>query len=420
VPFLQLSQALFASYNIENVASISITAMAIVCLPAVLAASPPTFYHDVEPILQHRCQSCHRAGEIGPMPLLTFQETRPWAKAIRDSVRQRKMPPWFADEGHLKLLNDRHLSDSEIATLIAWADAGAPAGDVRSASQPKLRNEPKSLDRFDVIFRIPKPFEVPARGEVEYQYFAVATGFREDRWAQAIEVRPGSRGVVHHVVVYIREAGPTWTHGPTKSDILQVYAPGTEMELWPDGMAKLIPAGADLVFEIHYTPNGNRTQDRTQVGIRFAKSPPAKRVLTLQMSNERFVIPPGEPNYRVTAWGSLPNDALLLGFFPHMHLRGKAFEFTRVGENGQPETMLKVSHYDFHWQMEYRLAQPMELKKGTRLEWIAWFDNSRNNPRNPDPSAEVRYGQQSREEMMIGFFDVAVDAKTDKTGFFVR
>jgi len=156
------------------------------------------------------------------------------------------------------------------------------------------------------------------------------------------------------------------------------------------------------------------------VGIRFAKSPPAKRVLTLQMSNERFVIPPGEANYRVSAWGSLPNDALLLGFFPHMHLRGKAFEFTRVGENGQPETMLKVSHYDFHWQMEYRLAQPMELKKGTRLEWIAWFDNSRNNPRNPDPSAEVRYGQQSREEMMIGFFDVAVDAKLDKSSFFVR
>jgi hypothetical protein len=174
------------------------------------------------------------------------------------------------------------------------------------------------------------------------------------------------------------------------------------------------------VFEIHYTPNGKPTADRTSVGVVFAKSPPEKRVITLQMSNERFVIPPGDPNYRVTVWGSLPNDALLLGFFPHMHLRGKAFEFTRIREDGQPETLLKVSHYDFYWQLAYRLAKPLVLKKGTRLEWIAWFDNSPNNPRNPDPTAEVRYGQQSREEMMIGFFDVAVDANVDKYKFFTR
>jgi hypothetical protein len=185
-------------------------------------------------------------------------------------------------------------------------------------------------------------------------------------------------------------------------------------------MAKLIPAGSDLVFEIHYTPNGKATADRTRVGMMFAKSPPEKRVLTLQMSNERFVIPPGDANYRVTVWGSLPNDALLLSFFPHMHLRGKAFEFTRILGNGLPETLLKVSHYDFHWQLAYQLATPVLLKKGTRLQWIAWFDNSANNPRNPDPSAEVRYGEQSREEMMVGFFDVAVDAGVDKAAFFVR
>jgi hypothetical protein len=357
------------------------------------------------------------------MAFVTYRETRPWAKAIRDSVRQHKMPPWFADPGHLKLLNDRHLSDSEIATLVGWADSGATEGDAREAQNAKLRNEPKSGSEYDAIFKIPKSFEVPATGEIEYQYFAVPTGFTEDRWVQAVLVRPGSRAVVHHVVVYIRERGSNWTHGPTKSDILQVYAPGTTAELWPEGpvsMAKLIPAGADLVFEIHYTPNGKRTTDQSQVAIRFAKRPPEKRVWTLQMGNDRFVIPPGEPNYRVTAWGSLPNDALLLGFFPHMHLRGKAFEFTRVGDGGESETLLKVSHYDFHWQLAYRLATPVLLKKGTRLEWIAWFDNSANNPRNPDPSAEVRYGQQSREEMMIGFFDVAVDAGVDKSSFFVR
>lgn len=391
------------------------------------------------------------------MPLVTYQDARPWAKAIRDAVRSRKMPPWFADvtadvtadvpadsatAGRYKLLNDRRLTDAEVATLAEWADSGAAKGDPHDAPPPRVWPAGWNLDLThslnrgepDAVFEIPQAFEVPAKGEVEYQYFVVPTGFKQDRWVQAVEVRPGSRNVVHHVVVYIREPGSTWapmstptgthspaqTHSPTKSDILEVYAPGTAPEVWADGMAKLIPAGSDLVFEIHYTPNGKRATDRTRAGIVFAKSRPEKRVLTLQMSNERFVIPPGDPNYRVMVWGSLPNDALLLGFFPHMHLRGKAFEFTRILGNGQPETLLKVSHYDFHWQLAYRLATPVLLKKGTRLEWIAWFDNSANNPRNPDPSAEVRYGQQSREEMMVGFFDVAVEASVDKAAFFVR
>ena len=360
------------------------------------------------------------------------------------------MPPWFADEpadgpvakaaggsaiqparepaprflATPRFLNDRRLTAAEIATLAGWADSGAAKGDPRDAPPPREWpdgwNIGQNMGNPDQIFEIPKAFTVPAKGEVEYQYFAVPTGYKEDRWVQGIEVRPGSRKAVHHVVVYIREPGSTWTRGPTKADILQVWAPGTAAEIWPDGMAKLIPAGSDLVFEIHYTPNGKPTVDRTRVGLVFAKSPPAKRVMTLQMSNERFVIPPEERNYRVTVWGSLPNDALVLGFFPHMHLRGKAFEFTRIRDDGQPETLLKVSHYDFYWQLAYRLAKPLELKKGTRLQWIAWFDNSANNPRNPDPSAEVRYGQQSREEMMIGFFDVAVDANVDKSRFFIR
>jgi hypothetical protein len=370
------------------------------------------------------------------MPLVTYQDARPWAKAVRDAVRSRKMPPFFADRAvndRYKLLNDRRLADAEIATIAGWADGGAAMGDPHDA--PPARKWPVGWNlnltqssnpgEPDAVFEIPQAFQVPAKGEVEYQYFVVPTGFSQDRWVQGVEVRPGSHQVVHHVVVYIREAGSTWTptlspHRPTKSDILEVYAPGTAPEVWPDGMAKLIPAGSDLVFEIHYTPNGKATADRTRVGMMFAKSPPEKRVLTLQMSNERFVIPPGDANYRVTVWGSLPNDALLLSFFPHMHLRGKAFEFTRILGNGLPETLLKVSHYDFHWQLAYQLATPVLLKKGTRLQWIAWFDNSANNPRNPDPSAEVRYGEQSREEMMVGFFDVAVDAGVDKASFFVR
>jgi hypothetical protein len=383
-------------------------------------AAAPTFYRDVLPILQNRCQECHRPGEIAPMALVSYRETRPWAKAIRDAVRSRKMPPWFADPCCGKFANDRSLSPSEIETLAGWADSGAAAGDERDAPAARAWPRDWNLPSPDTILEVPHSFEVPAKGPVDYQYFVVPTGFHEDRWVQAVEARPTNLDVVHHAVVYIREPGSTWTHGPTKSDILTVYAPGSSPEVWPPGMAKLIPAGSDLVVEVHYTPNGKPATDRTRIALVFAKSPPPKRILTLQMGNDRFLIPPGVPDYRISVWGTLPNDALLLGLFPHMHLRGKAFEFTRLGDDGKPETLLKVLRYNFYWQLSYRLATPIPLKKGTRLEWIAWFDNSANNPLNPDPSVAVSYGEQSWEEMMIGFFDVAVDANVDKKLFFVR
>jgi hypothetical protein len=383
-------------------------------------AADPTFYREVLPVLQDHCQECHRPGGPAPMSFIGFNDTRPWAKAIRDSVRSRKMPPWFADPCCGKFANDRSLGAAEIETLASWAETGAIKG--REQDAPPARSWPAEwrLSSPDAVLGMPLSFQVPAKGAVDYQYFVVPTGFKEDRWVQAVEALPSSPSVVHHAVIYIREPGSTWTHGPTKSDILTVYAPGGTPEVWPLGMAKLIPAGSDLVFEIHYTPNGKRVADRTRVALVFSKEPPAKRILTLQMGNDHFVIPPGDPDYRVTVWGTLPNDALLLGLFPHMHLRGKAFEFLRIRDTGQPETLLKVSHYDFYWQLSYRLATPLPLKKGTRLEWIAEYDNSTRNPRNPDSASEVRYGEQSWEEMMIGFFDVAVDANVDKNRFFVR
>jgi len=385
------------------------------------AADSPTFYRDVVPILQAHCQECHRPGEAAPMPFLTFSQVRPWAKSIRTQVLAKKMPPWFADSCCGKFSNDRSLSASERDTLVRWADSEAPEGNPRQAPPPRVWPQGWNLPaKPDAVLGAAKPFLVPAKGTVEYQYFIVPTGFTSDRWITASECKPSNPSVVHHAVVYIREAGQTWTHGPTKSDILTIYTPGASADVLPEGMAKLIKAGSDLVFEIHYTPNGKPTPDQTQVAMIFAQSPPQKRVLTLQMDNSTFVIPPGDPNHRVTASGTLPNDALLLGFFPHMHLRGKAFEFTRIRDDGRPETLLKVPAFDFYWQLSYKLAEPLPLKKGTRLEWIAWFDNSANNPRNPDPGVAVRYGQQSWEEMMIGFFDVAVDPDVDKEKFFVR
>ena len=375
------------------------------------------------------------------MAFRTYAETRPWAKAIRDAVVTRKMPPWFADPKFGHLANDRAPSDTEIRILTGWADAGAPAGNIKDA--PALRQWPEgwNIGSPDAVFEMPAEFPIPARGAIDYQYVILPLHFSEDKWIERVEVRPGNRAVVHHAVVYIREAGSKWLAGEpsgaafalpptashlpnpksfTTSDILMVYTPGNSCELWKPGVAKKIPAGADLVLQMHYTANGSATADRTRIGIVFAKQPPNQAVLTLQMGNDRFVIPPGDQNYRVSVSGTLPNDALLISLLPHMHLRGKAFEYLILGPGGAVETLLKVNNYDFNWQINYSLAEPRLLKAGTRLEWVGYFDNSPNNPRNPDPSAEVRFGEQSWEEMMIGFFDVVVDASISKTAFFER
>jgi hypothetical protein len=285
------------------------------------------------------------------------------------------------------------------------------------------------------------PVTIPAQGDVEYTFEIVPTGFTEDRWVQMLEIRPASRAHVHHAVVYIRPPGSQWLrHAPvgvpftpssfpleaqrreamaTDSDLLLVYAPGSLPDRWPDGMAKFIPEGSDLIFQMHYTTNGKAATDQTRIGLVFAKAPPRQRVITLQLTNERFVIPPGVEDHRVEAWGSLPNDATLLSFFPHMHLRGKRFEYNLVASEGRFETLLKVN-YDFYWQLSYRLAVPRLLKAGTKLQAVAWYDNSRRNPHNPDPDRSVRWGGQIYEEMMVGFFDLAVPATVDKWKFFLR
>jgi hypothetical protein len=385
-----------------------------------LTAQTVTFHRDVQPILQARCQECHRTGQMAPMPLTTFAETRPWAKAIQQAVVTRTMPPWFADPCCGKFEHDRHLSDSEIRTLSTWAETGAAEG--REVDSPAAKEWPRdwNLPRVDQVVAMREPFHVPAKEAVEYQYMVIAGGFTEDKWVRGVEVRPSDRGAVHHAVVYIRKAGDTWTHGPTTADILTVYAPGGSPDVFREDMAKLIPARADLVLEVHYTPKGEETQDRIEVGLMLTPERPAKRVITLQMATTEFVIPPGARDHRVTVWGTLPNDALLIGFFPHMHLRGKSFEYTLVPESGGVETLLKVAPYDFYWQLSYRLAEPRLVKKGTRLNFVATYDNSAANLNNPDPRAVVGYGFQSWDEMMVGFFDIAVDAAIDKEAYFVR
>jgi hypothetical protein len=401
----------------------------------------PTFYRDVLPILQNHCQVCHRPEGIGPMSLQTYDQVVRRADAVLRMVSSREMPPWFAVRGVGHFSNDPSLSPDEIASIKAWVNSGRPAGDPQDAPAPRVWADAWNIPKPDVVVKMPVPVKIPARGDVEYTYEIVPTGFTEDKWVRMTQVLPSAQKHVHHAVIYIRPPDSQWLRGApvgtsftasslqdenlrhqahwTDTDLLLVYAPGSSPDSWPDGMAKLIPAGSDLIFQMHYTTNGTPAEDQTSVGMIFAKEKPEKRVITLQLTNDWFVIPPGDPGYITEVHGTLPNDAVLLSFFPHMHLRGKAFEFNIVHPDNSKETLLHVN-YNFYWQLSYKLATPRPLKAGTELQAIGVFDNSKNNPHNPDPTKAVHWGDQTSDEMLVGFFDLALPVDLDKQHYFIR
>ncbi|MGI8742915.1 MAG: thiol-disulfide isomerase [Bryobacteraceae bacterium] len=374
-----------------------------------------TFAKDVRPILESRCQECHRAGEIGPMPLLTYAQARPWAKAIKTAVLSKKMPPWFADPHYGKFSNDLSLNPKEIATIAAWVDGGALEGD---RGQPTKRADLADgwrIAKPDAIFELPQAIDIPSTGALDYMYISVPTGFTEDRWVESVEVRPTNRAVVHHAIVLVQFYGGRWGAG-----FLAGYAPGAMPQRWQPGQARLIKAGSNLIFQMHYTTNGKPALDRTQLGMVFARQPVTQQVVALQAVNHWFEIPPGDPNFKVESSSTVFESAWLVGMRPHMHLRGKSFEFRAVYPDGRTEILLRVPKYDFNWQPYYYLATPLKLPKGTRIECTARFDNSPNNVFNPDPQVAVRWGDQSWDEMMIGWFDLAIPAGASRmysTGF---
>ena len=356
------------------------------------------------------------------MPLATYAQVRPWAKAIRQAVVSRKMPPWFADPHTGPFANDPSLSDDQVSTIRDWADAGALQGAAVESPPPP----PQPALKPDIELRMPRPFRIAAKAVVDYQYIVLPHVFTADQWVRAAEIRPSDRTVVHHAVLYVREKDSAWLRDRSTSprditsDILAIYTPGSPLMQCPEGMAKKIPAGADLVLQLHYTSRNQPVTDQTTVRLEFAKQPPSSRVLTLQMSQYDLRIPPRAKNYRASIAGTLPRDALLLSLFPHMHLRGSGFEYQILRPAGRVDTLLRVTAYDFNWQLTYTLKTPLALKAGTQLLFTGYYDNSAANPHNPDPAQQVEWGDQSWEEMLVGFFDVAVPPEIDKPAFFVR
>jgi peroxiredoxin len=377
---------------------------------------------DVAAIVQNRCQTCHRPGQVGPFSLLTYDDVRKHTAMIREVLVDRRMPPWHADPRYGHFANDRSLSPRERATLMAWLDQGTPLGDPKKLPPPRTFSEGWTIGEPDVVFELPETYYVPAQGVVSYVYFRVPTNFKEDMWVQAAEALPGDRAVVHHIIVYVNDPkAPRGPGGRPQPMHFTGYAPGDAPSVFPEGTAKRIPAGSDLLFQVHYTPVGKVKTDRSKLGLVFAKTKPAREAFTAGVANADLLIPARSDNVAVNSSWVLPSSARLVSLFPHMHLRGKDFKFTITRPGEAPQVVLSVPAYDFGWQTYYILAEPMLLPKGTKIDCVAHFDNSESNPFNPDSSKLVRWGEQTFEEMMIGYLDmdVAVGEPIPKAPDFV-
>ena len=382
-----------------------------------------TYHGQIDALLRQHCVECHHPGTAAPFALESYDDVANWSAMIREVVEQRRMPPWHADPRFGKFSNERRLSQSEIDILVAWTEDGSPegtpstgdeevensnAGDDRNFDLERLASavdrqhtaDGWRIGKPDLVFDMPEEFHVPASGVVDYKYFVTPIDIEDDIWIAAAEARPGNRSVVHHIIVYYRMPGDdqklTW---------VTATAPGADPLIFPKGYGRRIPKGAELVWQLHYTTNGKAEVDRSQVGLVLADQLPNHELTTYGIANGDFVIPPGEKHHEVVASIPVRRNAVVTSLFPHMHLRGKDFRYEAVYPNGKRETLLSIPQYDFNWQHTYRLAEPLRLPRGSRIVCTAHFDNSTENPANPDPTIEVRFGEQTWDEMMIGYID---------------
>jgi hypothetical protein len=383
-----------------------------------LAHSSATFHKEVVRLIQQNCQQCHRPKGGGPFSLLSYEDVLRKKNVIKRVIQTRVMPPWFADDSvGRKWENDRRLSDNQVSTIVNWIDAGCPEGNKADAPPQREWSEEWHIGKPDAIVQIPKPVKIPAEGTMPYQYIIAKTDFPEDRWVQAVELLPTNPAVVHHSQAFLilPDGTDTAGRGPEIGGRAVCYfaamVPGDTNQIYPPGCAKLLPKGSSFNFEIHYTPNGKATEDQIRLGLIFAKEKPKQIVNSFDIRNTKLRIPPGAENYTASAELAFEKPTRLLAFQPHMHLRGKSFLFELILPDGKTEPVLSVPKYDFRWQLSYRLKEPLEIPPGSKLKVTGVYDNSANNPGNPDPTKTVLFGGETTDEMLVGFGEWCTVAK---------
>jgi hypothetical protein len=419
--------------RIQTSLGLGLAALAAIPLAVSLSASSaapgesaptPTFTKDVAPILYKNCTTCHRPGEIAPMSLLTYEDARPYAKAIRDEVGEGHMPPWHADAPAGTFENERRLTDAEKKTLLAWVAGGAPKGNPKDLPPAPKYPEGWTIGKPDIVLEMQEDYKIPAEGTVNYEYFYIPTNFTEAKYVQAVEVRPGNRSVVHHVLVQymvkpdmvrtpVLRPNATWQRLPrpvpgerrpqreegVPSRLIGTYAPGTNPQVFRAGTALRLEPGGILELQMHYTPNGKPTTDRTKVGFIFSKEASPREVRPSAFFNATLVLPAGSPDTSVPGEVEFLQDTIVYGLFPHTHLRGKAWDYKLMLPDGTTKQILSVPRYDFNWQTYYMFKEPLQVPKGAKIVSTAWYDNSSGNKDNPNSKMEVKWGDQTWEEM---------------------
>lgn len=379
------------------------------------AGGKVTYAKDVAPILNANCAECHRPGQIGPMSLLSYEEARPWAKAIKKSVTERMMPPWFAATGHQEYANDTSLTDEEIKTIARWADQGAVMGDAKDLPPAMTFGDDNAwrIGTPDKIFTM-EPFTVTDDMEDHYEWVRIKNDLAEDKWIQSVEIIPGFKQALHHNLVFVGPEGASEDQIESKLDMIAKWGPGTNPDVYPEGFGKLLPANSTILFQLHYhkTPGpGSGGVDQTKMGIIFADKPAEHPVTTAWILDPRIDIPAGATDYTAESAFRFIDSGTIFNLAPHMHVRGKNFKYIAEYPDGTSETLLEVPRWDFNWQISYYLKEPKHVPRGTKIRAIGTYDNSANNPHNPDPSLNVTWGEATTDEMMIGFMDYIYDKR---------
>ena len=400
------------------VAGALVMAVGAIAGPAAAADADAVFFSsDVAPILMRHCVGCHRPGEIAPMSLLTYREARPWARSIQRAVESRQMPPWFASAEHGKWANDARLNQVEIDTIVAWVEGGAKPGDPAAMPEPPEFTEGWQLGEPDYVIELPD-VTVPADGPDLFPNQFVRLALPERRWVRAVEIRPSDRTVNHHQVAFMvnpnRGRQAANIRGETdgveddgRFNVLAVWAAGTAPTVFPDGAGRWVEPGEFLVLNQHYHPNGESERtDRTRIGLFFGEGEMDAEISAILAGTTAFRIPAGAANHRLEARQEIRTDSHIVSYFPHMHMRGKKMTFSAVYPDGRREILLDVPQYDFDWQLFYYPEEPKFMPAGSSVEIVALYDNSADNPNNPDPNRDVGFGLQSTDEMMFGVFEL--------------